>query len=325
MDKQRKKILDLWLSKIYSSKYDIEVASSDASFRKYYRIQSTKKSKILMDAPPENEPIDSFLDIHSRLEKTGVNVPDIYEINKKHGLILMEDFGDNQYLHQLSDETVYCLYTDALDALNQIQTKTDTSNLKLFDENELIDEMYLFKDWFLFKNLNLSFKQAGSEFIDNCFKSIVKLILEIPTTFVHRDYHSRNLMVTDKNNPGILDFQDALLGPITYDLASLLRDCYIKWDKGLIDRMIDSYYRRVRAQYSQISLEEFNFWFDITAVQRHIKAIGIFSRLKFRDGKKQFMNDIPRTYSYINETINKYSELDDFKSLMTDLDIINKL
>ena len=132
-------------------------------------------------------------------------------------------------------------------------------------------------------------------------------------------------MVTETNNPGVLDYQDALIGPITYDLASLLKDCYVKWDEALVERMIDSYYRRIRATYSKMNLDEFIFWFDVTALQRHLKAIGIFSRLKHRDKKVQFMEDIPRTYSYIHNTIAKYSELGDIKVLLNDLDINSKL
>ena len=325
MDKKRQILLDDWISKLYSSKFMITPASSDASFRKYYRIKSNKGEKIIMDAPPDQEPLNSFLDISKRLKDAGVNVPQIFEVNEKHGFVLMSDLGSIQYLDKLSGETVYCLYTDALDTIGNMQLKTDTTGLKLFDSDELLLEMNLFKDWFLQKQLRLDFKTAGAEFINKCFQSVIKIILDIPTTFVHRDFHSRNLMVTDTNNPGVLDYQDALVGPITYDLSSLLKDCYIKWDEDLVGRMIDSYYRRIRATYPNMSLEEFTFWFDITALQRHLKAIGIFSRLYHRDGKKQFLDDIPRTYSYIHNTVDKYNEVDDIRSLLNDLDINSKL
>ena len=325
MDKKRQDLLNGWVTTLYSSKYTISPASSDASFRNYYRIKSNKKSKIIMDAPPGKEPLGPFLDITKRLKDADVNVPEIFEVNKKLGFVLMSDLGTDQYLEKLNHETVFCLYTDALDTIRKMQSRTDTKNLKLFNTNELLSEMNLFRDWFLKQELQLDFKVPASNFISECFQSIIKIILEIPTTFVHRDYHSRNLMVTETNNPGVLDYQDALIGPITYDLASLLKDCYVKWNEALIERMIDSYYRRIRVTYSKMNLDEFIFWFDVTALQRHLKAIGIFSRLKHRDKKVQFMEDIPRTYSYIHNTIAKYSELGDIKVLLNDLDINSKL
>ncbi len=325
MDKKRKILLDSWISSLYSSKYKIEVASSDASFRSYYRIYSDNKSKIIMDAPPKKEPLDSFLDITKRLKDADVNVPEIFEVNEDQGFILMTDFGTDQYLDKLNDETVFCLYTDALDTIRKMQSRTDTKDLKLFDAEEMLLEMNLFKNWFLERELELDFKNSGANFINECFQSVIKIILTIPTTFMHRDYHSRNLMVLDVENPGVLDYQDALIGPITYDLASLLNDCYIKWNEALVDKMIDSYYKRIRVAYPNMNLDEFKFWFDVTALQRHLKAIGIFSRLKHRDQKKHFIEDIPRTYSYINKTIEKYSELDDIKSLLNDLEINKKL
>ncbi len=325
MSTKRQTLLENWVSKLISPKFKITAASSDASFRKYYRITSKKGNKIIMDAPPEKEPLDSFLDISKRLQDSEVNVPEIFEVNKEHGFILMSDLGSEQYLNKLNSETVYCLYTDALDSIYKMQTKADIKGLKVFNENELLSEMHLFSDWFLKKQLKLDFKKTGPKFIDECFLSVIKIILNIPTKFVHRDFHSRNLMVTEKNNPGILDYQDALIGPITYDLASLLKDCYIKWDENLVERMVDSFYRRIRVNYPQMNLEEFMFWFDVTALQRHLKAIGIFSRLFHRDGKQQFLNDIPRTYSYIHDIVGKYSELGNIKSLLNDLDINNKL
>jgi len=325
MDKKRQTSLESWVSKLLPGKFKITPASSDASFRNYYRIQSSKSSKIVMDAPPDKEPLDSFLDISKRLQDAEINVPQIFEVNKKLGFILMSDLGSVQYLEKLNSDTVYCLYTDALDTMHRMQTETDVQGLKSFDSNELLLEMNLFSEWFLKKQLKLDFDNAKSVFINECFQSIINIIQNIPTRFVHRDFHSRNLMVTEKNNPGILDYQDALVGPITYDLASLLKDCYIKWNEDLIEKMVDSYYKRIRVAYPQMNLEEFVFWFDVTALQRHLKAIGIFSRLFHRDEKKQFLSDIPRTYSYINNVVSKYNELNDIKSLLNDLDINNKL
>jgi len=324
MNEKRLALLTEWAKKLYSSNIEIEKASSDASFRSYYRIRSNNDTKIIMDAPPEKEPLTSFLDITKRLSRANINVPEIFELDEDLGFILMSDLGKTKYLDKLNDETVYCLYTDALDAIHKMQTEVDVSNLKNFDSKELITEMDLFKDWFLKKHLNHDFDNEGLNNIQECFDSITKIILEIPTTFVHRDFHSRNLMVTDSNNPGVLDYQDALIGPITYDAVSLLKDCYVNWDKKLIAEMLSTYYKKIKADYNNIEFDEFNFWFDVVGLQRHFKAIGIFSRLNYRDNKITFMQDIPRTCKYVDEVVNKYTELTSVKEMLNDMGVKKK-
>ena len=324
MNEKRLVLLTEWAKKLYSSNIKIEKASSDASFRSYYRIQSDNDTKIIMDAPPEKEPLSSFLDITKRLSKANINVPEIFELDEDLGFILMSDLGKTKYLDKLNDETVYCLYTDALDAIHKMQTEVDVSNLKNFDYKELITEMDLFKDWFLKKHLNHNFDNEGLNNIQECFDSITKIILEIPTAFVHRDFHSRNLMITDSNNPGVLDYQDALIGPITYDAVSLLKDCYVNWNNKLIAEMLSTYYKKIKANYNNIEFDEFSFWFDVVGLQRHFKAIGIFSRLNYRDNKIIFMQDIPRTYKYIDEVINKYTELTSVKEMLNEMNIKKK-
>ena len=321
MNEKRLALLTEWAKKLYSSNIEIEKASSDASFRSYYRIRSNNDTKIIMDAPPEKEPLTSFLDITKRLSKANINVPEIFELDEDLGFILMSDLGKTKYLDKLNDETVYCLYTDAMDTIHKMQTEVDVSNLKNFDSKELITEMDLFKDWFLKKHLNHNFDNEGLNNIQECFNSITKIILEIPTAFVHRDFHSRNLMITDSNNPGVLDYQDALIGPITYDAVSLLKDCYVNWDNKLIAEMLSTYYKKIKANYNNIEFDEFSFWFDVVGLQRHFKAIGIFSRLNYRDNKITFMQDIPRTYKYVDEVINKYTELTSVKEMLNEIDI----
>ena len=324
MNEKRLALLTEWAKKLYSSNIEIEKASSDASFRSYYRIQSDNGTKIIMDAPPEKEPLTSFLDITKRLSKANINVPEIFELDEDLGFILMSDLGKTKYLDKLNDETVYCLYTDALDAIHKMQTEVSVSNLKNFDSKELITEMDLFKDWFLKKHLNHNFDNEGLNNIQECFNSITKIILEIPTAFVHRDFHSRNLMVTNSNNPGVLDYQDPLIGPITYDAVSLLKDCYVNWDKKLIAEMLSTYYKKIKADYNNIEFDEFNFWFDVVGLQRHFKAIGIFSRLNYRDNKITFMQDIPRTCKYVDEVVNKYTELTSVKEMLNDMGVKKK-
>ena len=324
MNEKRLALLTEWAKKLYSSSIEIEKASSDASFRSYYRILSNNDTKIIMDAPPEKEPLSPFLDITKRLSKANINVPEIFELDEDLGFILMSDLGKTKYLDKLNDETVYCLYTDAMDTIHKMQTEVDTSNLKNFDSKELTTEMDLFKDWFLKKHLNHNFDNEGLNNIQECFDSLVKIILEIPTTFVHRDFHSRNLMITDSNNPGVLDYQDALIGPITYDAVSLLKDCYVNWDKKLITEMLSTYYKKIKADYNNIEFDEFSFWFDVVGLQRHFKAIGIFSRLNYRDNKITFMEDIPRTYKYVDEVVNKYTELISVKEMLNDMGVKKK-
>ena len=160
--------------------------------------------------------------------------------------------------------------------------------------------------------------------LSNEFDKINSIIKDIPKTFVHRDFHSRNLLVTDTSNPGVIDYQDAVLGPVTYDLVSLLKDCYITWDDGLIEDMLESFFTRIKSN-SINSISDFRYWFDITGLQRHIKAIGIFSRLNYRDNKDGYLKDIPRTYAYVDKVLNKYEDLSNLNEIFNNLEIANKL
>jgi aminoglycoside/choline kinase family phosphotransferase len=321
---EQNKLSDLtkWVKKYYSQKFTIEKASEDASFRSYYRIISQGDTKIIMDAPPQHEPLTSFLDVTKRLELAEVNVPIIYEVDESKGYILMSDLGKNNYLHMLDKETVYCLYTDAIDVICKIQNNANKEGLKAFDMNIQIKEMDLFKDWFLEKHLQMKLDEDQSVYLKNFNGFLAGHISGIPTTFIHRDFHSRNLMVTDKNNPGVLDYQDAMIGPITYDLVSLLKDCYIKWDDKLIYKMAKTYFQRLE---KSIAYDEFEYWFDITGLQRHLKAIGIFSRLHYRDKKSSYLKDIQRTFNYIYLLCGKYPELHEFQKLMKKIKSQGKL
>lgn len=323
---EQNKLSDItkWVEQFYNIKFSIEKASSDASFRSYYRVTSHGETKIIMDAPPEKEPINTFLDITERLTAANVNVPIIYQIDELKGYILMSDLGRKSYLDALNNETMFCLYTDAIDALCQIQNKVNCDNLKNFNLEEQLFEMRLFSDWFINEHLQIKLSDEQDMLLEQCYIEIAKVLLDIPQTFVHRDFHSRNLMMMDKNNPGILDYQDALVGPITYDLVSLLKDCYIEWDDEIIYKMMDSYLQRLHKDDDR-DYNEFEYWFDITGLQRHLKAIGIFSRLNYRDKKNMYLNDIPRTYQYIEKVINKYESMSNLKNLFIKLNIKGKL
>lgn len=312
-----------WLKKLNYKDFTIEQASYDASFRSYFRVKHGNNSKIVMNSPPTEEPLTSFIAITKKLSDANINVPEIYEIDLEKGFMLISDFGSKTYLDVLNKETMYCLYTDAMDVIVNMQKGVDQTELNGFDANEQLIEMSLFRDWFLDRHLNINITDTQHAELDNIFRALSNEILKIPTSFVHRDFHSRNLMVLDKNNPGILDYQDALIGPITYDIVSLLKDCYIEWDDEIIDSMLKTFYERVT--HHNYSYDEFKYWFNITGLQRHLKAIGIFARLKYRDNKSSYIKDIPRTFSYIDKVLKKNGEFSGMKDVFNEFNINEKL
>tara|TARA_B100000925_G_scaffold111658_1_gene82445 strand:+ start:23 stop:982 length:960 start_codon:yes stop_codon:yes gene_type:complete len=316
MNKKDVSQISNWLNEIIKGSFHIELASSDASFRTYYRINYNEGTDIVMHAPPDKESLTDVIKINTKLEDANITVPKIKKVNEDLGLILMSDFGKKVYLDNLNNETVFCLYTDAIDVIHNMQNNISTSDLECFDIRAQKDEVNLFIDWFLKKHIGYDDKKLGDIGIEETLTDLLEKIDEIPKKFIHRDYHSRNLMLLEKGNPGVLDYQDAMTGPITYDLVSLLKDCYIKWDDELIKKMSKTYFQRAD---SKTSFDVFNYWFDISGLQRHLKAIGIFSRLNYRDNKPAYMNDIPRTLSYIRETVGKYDELKEIKLVLDEL------
>ena len=305
-----------WLNEIIKGSFHIELASSDASFRTYYRITHNKGTDIVMHAPPDKESLTEVIKINNKLESVNITVPKIKKVNEDLGLILMSDFGKKVYLDNLNNETVFCLYTDAIDVIHNMQNNINTSDLSYFDIREQKDEINLFIDWFLKNHIGYDDEKLDDIGIEEILTDLLEKIDGIPKKFIHRDYHSRNLMLLEKGNPGVLDYQDAMTGPITYDLVSLLKDCYIKWDDELIKKMSKTFFQRIDVE---TSFDDFIYWFDITGLQRHLKAIGIFSRLNYRDNKSAYMNDIPRTLSYIKETVSKYDELKEIKLVLDEL------
>jgi len=323
MDSNRYEKLESWLSQNNYDVSSLRVLSGDASFRKYYRVDKDAISYVVMDCPPDKENLDAFIKISDKLQKAKINVPKLFECNEDDGFLVISDLGDNLYSKKLDKETVYCLYTDALETIVKMQMNTDLSGLDNFD-NLYDEENKLFTDWFLQHHQKIDLDDNLKSDLSNEFDKINSIIKDIPKTFVHRDFHSRNLLVTDINNPGVIDYQDAVLGPVTYDLVSLLKDCYITWDDGLIEDMLDSFFTRIKSN-SINSISDFRYWFDITGLQRHIKAIGIFSRLNYRDNKDGYLNDIPRTYAYVDKVLNKYKDLSNLNEIFNNLEIANKL
>jgi len=316
MNKKDLSQISNWLDETIKGSFHIELASSDASFRTYYRITHNKGTDIVMHAPPDKESLTEVIKINNKLESVNITVPKIKKVNEDLGLILMSDFGKKVYLDNLNNETVFCLYTDAIDVIHNMQNNINTSDLSYFDIREQKDEINLFIDWFLKNHIGYDDEKLDDIGIEEILTDLLEKIDGIPKKFIHRDYHSRNLMLLEKGNPGVLDYQDAMTGPITYDLVSLLKDCYIKWDDELIKKMSKTFFQRIDVE---TSFDDFIYWFDITGLQRHLKAIGIFSRLNYRDNKSAYMNDIPRTLSYIKETVSKYDDLKEIKLVLDEL------
>ena len=311
----RIKLLKQWLEdELEFGDYSLMPASSDASFRRYFRLTHDGSSFIIMDAPPEKENTRAFVTVARLLLDAGVNVPEILHESPDLGFLLLSDLGSRLYLDDLNEMTVERLYGDAMAALAAIQACTPTNGvLPEYDHTLLMREMALFRDWLVGTHLGIRPNEAQSALLERSFALLAENALGQPRVCVHRDYHSRNLMVTRRNSPGILDFQDAVIGPVTYDLVSLLRDCYIAWPRARVEAWALGY--QELALQSGILREEhgdpvqFLRWFDLMGVQRHLKAAGIFARLNHRDGKPGYLNDVPRTLDYVVDVARRYGEI----------------
>jgi len=309
------KILEYLKTTPYKT-YTITVASADASFRKYYRLTQGDKSLLLMDSSLEKESLAPFLDVTKRLAHAEVNVPEIYEQDLEKGYLIIEDFGNTHLLSQLIQENFKTLYKKAIDEIVKMQ-KADADGLPLYDKAFLHFEMDLMREWYLEKKLGISLTQAESETLESTLNTISDTVLTQPQNiFVHRDYHSRNIMVQEDGELGIIDYQDAMNGAITYDLVSLLKDCYISFDREAILELV-LYFRDQVAP--EVSDNEFIKWFDFMGMQRHIKVLGIFSRLHLRDGKEGYLKDIPLTLRYTLDAAQRYDETQELAKLLKKL------
>ncbi len=272
-----------------------------------------------MDAPPEFEDCEPLINVQKILASHQINVPQIHAYDPELGFMLLSDFGSTLYLDELNTNTANDLYPMAISELVAIQSITDIQTLPNYDAHMLSKELILFSDWFINKHLDYTMSSEQQKTLDNTHKLLIENATSQPQVMVHRDYHSRNIMLTN-NQPGIIDFQDAVNGPISYDLASLLKDCYISWDDADISNWVHLYLDLYnRKAVTPIDFNQFIKWFDLMAAQRHMKAIGIFCRLNYRDGKKNYLYDIPRTMNYLTETCKKYPELTDFGHLLNSL------
>jgi len=290
----------------------MEVASADASFRSYWRVGDGANTWIVMDAPPDKENTAPWLDIGARLQRAGLHTPAVLASDLAHGFVLMEDLGTRTYLPELTATTVDALYADAYTALARMQG-VDTAGLPVFDRAQIVMELELLPEWFLRRHLRFAPSCEQWDVIEAAFTFLIGAALEQPRCFMHRDYHSRNLLITATNNPGIIDFQGAMLGPATYDLASLLRDCYIVWSRERVESWLEQYRSRFAAS---VDAATFRRWFDLIGLQRHIKVLGIFCRLWYRDGKPAYLTDLPRALDYVLCVSRSYPELADFAALL---------
>jgi aminoglycoside/choline kinase family phosphotransferase len=294
---------------------DIQPASSDASFRRYFRVTDRNNGQtfIVMDAPPDKEDCGPFIHITRLLHSVDVNAPGIISMDIGRGFLLLDDLGDQQYLDCLDENNSDALYNDALIALVNMQRIEN--NLPPYDKQRLLDEMMLFEDWYLNKHLDINLDNHQKTALHSVFDLLIESALQQPRVFVHRDYHSRNLMLVDNNNPGIIDYQDAVIGPVTYDLVSLFKDCYIEWPRHKVEQWLDKY-----LELTSINIpadrNRFIRWFDLMGVQRHLKVLGIFARLNYRDGKSQYLDDLPLTLKYVVDACNQYHELSPLQNLL---------
>lgn len=302
---ERLSLLTIWAQKHIPGPLErIEPASADASFRRYFRVFFPAGTAIAMDAPPPQESLGPFLDVAARLREAGVAAPDVLASDARRGFALLTDLGATTYLAALAGPAADAdrLYGDAIRTLVTMQAGTRTDGLPPYDEALLRREMALFRDWLVVRHLGLTLSAADEAAWRATVDGLVTSALDQPRTFVHRDYHSRNLMVGAPGAPGVLDFQDACVGPLTYDIVSLLKDCYVVWDDARRDRWWRDYLEALRGSALREACSDASRLradFEAMGVQRHLKASGIFARLWLRDGKPGYLGDIPRTLRYI--------------------------
>jgi aminoglycoside/choline kinase family phosphotransferase len=293
-------------------------ASSDASFRRYFRldVHSALRDKlgatlIAMDAPPQRENVPAFIHVDGLLRDAGVTVPAIVAQNVEQGFLLLSDLGTTTYLQRLDVDNASFMYSDAVDALIKFQLASQPGVLPEFDRAFVLREMNLFPEWYLGKHLGVTMTDKQQADLDKVFEAITANVLAQQQVYMHRDYHSRNLMFLDQGNPGVLDFQDAVFGPVTYDLASLLRDAYIQWDEEFVLDWVVRYWQSAKQVGLPVNpdIDAFYRDFEYMALQRHLKILGIFCRLNYRDGKAIYLGDLPTVLDYVRKTANRYIEL----------------
>lgn len=320
---KRQQQIKAWLqSKFPDNLFDISPASADASFRRYFRATFTDRTLIVMDAPPQQEDCRPFIHVAQLFGAAGVHVPQVLAQDLEQGFLLLTDLGNTTYLQALNASNAHELYGAATDALITIQLASREFELPPYDKALLMREMYLFPEWYVAKHLQIMLDEKQNAALETVFQRILQNNLAQPRVFVHRDYHSRNLMVSTPN-PGILDFQDAVYGPITYDLASLFKDAYIHWEEAEVLDWLIRYWEKARKSGLPVHSDFSDFFRDYEwmGVQRHLKVLGIFARLYYRDSKNGYLKDLPLVMDYLRRACGRYVDL---KPLLHILDTLEK-
>ncbi|MDF0533255.1 phosphotransferase [Shewanella sp. A32] len=308
--------LKQWLQQQFDASVDMQLISGDASFRRYFRVTTADKSYIVADSPPEKVDNRPFLALADAYHRQGIPVPAIISVDATQGFILQQDLGDQSLLSLLTSDNVKRWYQQALALLPQIAAVKASSSgpLPQYDAAFVQRELEIFPEWLLAKHWHLTLRDAEIQQLQQVFALLTENALAQPLVGMHRDFHSRNLMVMEKQLY-VIDFQDAVLGPITYDAVSLLRDCYVRWPDAVVDALRDEYYQHcitLGLLDRQTSAKQFCRWFDLMGLQRHLKAAGIFARLLHRDGKSGYIKDIPLTLAYVADISERYPELFSF-------------
>jgi N-acetylmuramate 1-kinase len=320
---QRQQQLTDWLHSLFPNEnFSIAPASADASFRRYFRATfADGHTRIVMDAPPQHEDCRPFLHVAKLFEDAGTHVPHVYAQDLAQGFLLLSDLGNTTYLQALTPGNARQLYGAATDALIKIQLASRANELPPYDEALLLREMRLFPEWYISRHLDVTLSDAQNAKLETVFARIIANNLAQPKVYVHRDYHSRNLMVTEPN-PGIIDFQDAVYGPITYDLASLFKDAYIHWKEAEVIDWLIRYWEKARKAGLPVA-EDFSVFYrdyEWMAVQRHLKVLGIFARLYHRDGKEGYLKDLPLVMAYLRAACVRYIDLKPLLNLLDTLE-----
>lgn len=316
---QRLEALKTWLTdRLNTTEFEITPLAGDASFRRYFRIHHPNQVWVAMDAPPELEDSHSFVAIQQHLAALALHVPQLYHVDLALGFILMSDLGDTWLWHEASRPQSPLLYQTAIDNLLVMQQQKSPPNLAPFDAAFMNKELSFFTQWFLDGYLQLTLSTTEQQLLSNTFLQLIQMAESQPYYFTHRDYHSRNLMVLQGNKIGVLDFQDAVLGPVTYDLVSLLRDCYVTLEPAQLEEHLQYYFRKAieKSLLHAVDWNQFQKWFDWMGLQRHLKAIFIFARKLLRDDNPNFLSYIPRTLNYAITISAKYPELSDFHTFL---------
>jgi len=323
----RRSRLERWLYEVLRAElrgkhFVLTPASEDASFRRYFRATlDDGRSYVIMDAPPEKEDCRPFLHVAQLLHDAGVHAPEVHAADLAAGFLLLSDLGTRTYLAELDAGNADALMRDATDALLRWQLATRPNELPPYDEALLRREMNLFPEWYIGRHRGMTLGATQAQALEGIFATLVRSALAQPAVYVHRDYMPRNLMLTEPN-PGVLDFQDAVLGPLTYDMVSLLRDAFISWDDQRVLDWSVRYWEKARAARLPVAGEFAEFWraFEWMGLQRHLKVLGIFARINYRDGKPKYLEDTPRFLRYARAVAERYRELAPLARLLEEIE-----